>query len=133
MSITEGRTINDVVLFELAPEHGFCRSTGTIAQNGAATAGLEIGQVLEVSGGKYVVCTTGGNATRILLQRIPLADLLAGDIANVPMLVSGPALLKSSGVIIATAQLAAATAALLAIAGRIEIRAAATSTTTQTT
>lgn len=110
-------------------ERNYTRETRTIKQNAIATAGLPAGQVLQDDGGKHVVCTTGASANGILVDAVSLDDLKAGDV-KAAVLMRGPALVKSAGLTISAAQLAAALAALAALG----IRTSATPTyTTQTT
>lgn len=116
---TEQKRLNDVILWELGLEHGWCRAEGVIEQNSGATAALPVGQVLQAGEEtlgtfphpSYGVCTTGANATAILLEAVSLAAHKAGDV-TVPVLFRGPALIIEDGITISGAQKAAALSAL---------------------
>lgn len=108
----EAVRLGDVVKFEL-PMH-FCRGTHTIEQDAGATAGLVVGECLEDSGGKEIVVATGANCNAILLEDVLLADLIAGDTTRV-CLIRGSAIVDTDQLTCATAQKAAAVAALLAL------------------
>ncbi len=117
----------DFMAFEV--ERNYTRDVRTIKQNAGATAGLPAGQVLQDDGGKHVVCTTGASANGVLVDAVSLADLKAGDV-KAAVLMRGPALVKSAGLTIDSAQLADALTALAAL----DIRTSDTPTySTQTT
>jgi len=92
---------------------GYCREVLTIKQDGAATEGLPVGQILEDDSGE-VVCTTGSNADAILLERVELDVLTDGSCSRV-CLVRGPAVVDSDQLTIDSAQKSDALAALAAL------------------
>jgi hypothetical protein len=108
---TEPRKVSDVVRWEV--ENRFCRKVVTLLKDTDAPD-LDVGQVLEASSTKYVICTTGSSANAILLERVLAADLNAADVTAVA-LVNGPAIVAEAGLTIDSAQLAAAKTALAAL------------------
>lgn len=114
----EQTRINDVIVYEQAQQHGWCRAVKTIKANAAATAGLEVGQVLEDDTGLKPVAT-GANAKAILLEPVDLATLKAGASSRV-CLVRGPALVVKEALTITSGQETAALAALKVLG--IEVR-----------
>ena len=116
---TEQRRINELIVWELAQEHGWCRTTGLFKQNASATADVPVGQVTENDSGKFKVLATGANANGILLTRVPKEKLIAGDVPVV-VLTRGPALVVEEALTVAANQAAAAKAALKALG--IELR-----------
>jgi len=114
---TEGNILSDIVLWEAGAEVRFCREKVTL-ETAVITADYDIGTVLEASSTKYVKCTTGSSAAAILLEKVTIADLAAGDVSAVA-LVRGPAVVKKNELKIAAAQLDAAATALKAITGCI--------------
>lgn len=113
-SKSEQVRINDILLAELFPELGYCRAEGTIVRDVSATGDYPVGLVLENAVGGYTACTDGDDASAILLERIPQADIVAGNV-QAAVLVRGPAIFKTGSLTIAAAELADATAALAAL------------------
>jgi len=110
----EVKRISDVIIWETAQEHGWCRSIVTFDQNPSATTAIEVGTVLQDSEetGYHAACTVGASANAILLQRVSAAELIAGDVDAVA-LVRGPAIVKSGSLTIGgSGQTAAALSAL---------------------
>lgn len=106
--------VGDVVKYE-TPMY-FCRKTTPVVLTQAgATGDYEIGTVLEVSGGKYIKCSTGANAVAVLLKKITKAQLVAGDVSNVPYLYRGPAVVDKNRLLYTGDILAAVCTALEAL------------------
>ena len=66
---TRSEKLSNVLAWELAPETGYCRSTATVT----VEAGMEVGAVVVLSGGKYVWVkkadgATLGNDVRIVID-----------------------------------------------------------------
>jgi hypothetical protein len=107
--IIQGKDINDILAWEVYP--GFTRQVLTIDDDADATEGLEVGQVLEASSSKEIVCATGANANAILLKKVSLADLQGGETKRL-CLVRGPALVDVDLITVASNIKTAALAAL---------------------
>lgn len=66
---TRSEKLSNVLAWELAPETGYCRSTATVT----VEAGMDVGAVVVLSGGKYVWVkkadvATLGNDVRIVID-----------------------------------------------------------------
>jgi|SRR5690554_1812758 len=121
---TEPKRISDLVKYEQAPEHGYCRED--IVVNVAAAADYEIGTVLGkvTASGKYVPVTatevTGQEgaqvAAAILLENVSVA---ATTDTTVTAAVNGAMIVRDGGLVFVnehtTAQRAAAVAAIEAL------------------
>lgn len=76
---TRSEKLSNVLAWELAPETGYCRSTATVT----VEAGMDVGAVVVLSGGKYVwvkaadVATLGADV-RIVIDA-DVASKSAGD------------------------------------------------------
>ncbi len=103
--------IAEVVKMETPFRYG--REKLTIKQDGAASAALKVGELLENDSG-YVVVATGANCAAILLEPVTAATLIAGSSTAV-CLVRGPAVIDSDNVTVDSGQKAAALAALLVL------------------
>jgi len=121
---TENPRISDVVKYEQAPEHGYCRED--VVVNLAAAADLEIGTVLGkvTASGKYVpvnaaavVGQEGAEvAAAILLENVSVA---ATTDTTVTAAVNGAMIVRDDGLVFvnthSTAERAAAVAAIEAL------------------
>ena len=95
---SENPRISDLVKYEQAPEHGFCRED--VVVNLAAAADLKIGTVLAVVAGKYVLRDPAGNngsevAAAVLLENVSVeatTDTTVTAAVNGAMLVREAAL-----------------------------------------
>lgn len=102
----------DVVQFLV--DYAYCVETVTVKQDANATEGLVVGELLEPDSTKKVVVATGASCDSVLLEKVDLADLVAGDTKRAA-LVRGPAIINSTQVNVASAQKAAALTALAAL------------------
>jgi hypothetical protein len=127
MSTTERQYAGDWIEWLASVDYNI--EAVTVKQDAEATEGLVSGEVMENSGGKKIVCATGGNADSILLEPVALADLQGGDVKRAA-LVRGPAVINSSQINVASAQKTAALAALLV---KLIVAKANPTVTTQTT
>lgn len=76
---TRSEKLSNVLAWELAPETGYCRSTATVT----VEAGMDVGAVVVLSGGKYVWVekadvATLGNDVRIVID-VTVNTKTAGD------------------------------------------------------
>lgn len=85
-----------VLVYELFPEYGFCRSSDTVT----VVAGMDIGSVVQLSGGKYVGVNAAAVATlnadvRVIIDP-NITSLATGDQTVVTWKV-GPAAISRGG------------------------------------
>ena len=88
---TRSEKLSNVLAWELAPETGYCRSTATVT----VEAGMDVGAVVVLSGGKYVWVkkadvATLGDDVRIVID-VTVNTKSAGD-ASLTLLGSGTAI-----------------------------------------
>ena len=88
---THSEKLSNVLAWELAPETGYCRSTATVT----VEAGMDVGAVVVLSGGKYVWVkkadvATLGDDVRIVID-VTVNTKSAGD-ASLTLLGSGTAI-----------------------------------------
>lgn len=88
--LTTTKRVSDFLKKEFWVEERFCRKSATVT---IPSGGLDVGQVLTLSGGKWIVPTSGfaaGDDVAILVDET-VVELAAGD-HTLGILVKGPAI-----------------------------------------
>ena len=104
------KTLNDVLVAEILPEHGWCRQEAELTDTDKAERtgkAVEIGTLLEPDGGDWKVCRDHDEAVAVLLTHVPWEVHDDGN-ADVVVLYRGPALVKESGLYLENGTMATA-------------------------
>lgn len=91
--LTTTKRVSDFLKKEFWVEERFCRKNATVT---IPSGGLDVGQVLTLSGGKWIVPTAGfvaGDDVAILVDET-VVELAAGD-HSLGVIVKGPAIVYS--------------------------------------